>query len=174
MSSTLANQNQMKEVGQRIRQVRHQHGMSLRSLATELQINFSTLAHWERGEIAPGEITLRRLAYFLGVDPVWLRTGESDPEPKSPAISGLPADDLKNLWGLENIDLKDLPPSWPEGLRRYIVASIKFGLFPSSASLAQLLERAQEMGTDAPLSPELRVAVQATTQPNPRQHGLIE
>jgi transcriptional regulator with XRE-family HTH domain len=77
--------------GERLRYARKAAGISQERLAAATghacsQANISKL---EKGEASGSEFTVH-LALALGVDPVWLATGEGEPEPKGGAMSLLP------------------------------------------------------------------------------------
>lgn len=53
--------------GERIRSLRKEKGMTLRQLATEVNIPFTTLGNYEREDRQPGPVTLNAIADFFDV-----------------------------------------------------------------------------------------------------------
>jgi transcriptional regulator with XRE-family HTH domain len=77
--------------GERLRYARTAAGISQERLAAATghacsQANISKL---EKGEASGSEFTVH-LALALGVNPVWLATGDGEPEPKGGVLSLLP------------------------------------------------------------------------------------
>lgn len=73
----------MKEkLGQLIRRLRTEKGMSQQQLADSLFVDRSSVARWETGARVPETMILPRLARNLGVDPGVLIAAAEDPEEK--------------------------------------------------------------------------------------------
>jgi transcriptional regulator with XRE-family HTH domain len=68
----------MTTVGERIRQRRHELGLSQRDLA-EPGISYAYISRIEAQARSPSVGALRKLAPKLGVTVHWLETGEADP-----------------------------------------------------------------------------------------------
>ena len=155
-----------REIGQRLKKLRRGRALTLRDLAIRLGVKFQTISRWEIGNMPMGEDTLRRVSNFFNVRPEWLATGV---EPQQPEILGptpWPVDDLRREWG---VDLPTLPSSWPEFFRQFLAAAVTFGMFPSVSGLATMLDRAEALGTNAPLPRELELAVRIAHGADPRQ-----
>ena len=63
-------------VGQRIRRARKARNMSQMELAKRVGTVYQRVSGWERGEVAPGMASLKRLAEALGVSLDWLIAGK--------------------------------------------------------------------------------------------------
>ncbi|RKQ17490.1 helix-turn-helix domain-containing protein [Ureibacillus endophyticus] len=63
-------------IGQRIRELRKRRNMTLRDLATELDIAFTTLGNYERGDRQPDLDLLISIADFFGVTMDYLTRGD--------------------------------------------------------------------------------------------------
>ena len=63
-------------IGQRIRELRKRRNMTLRDLATELDIPFTTLGNYERGDRQPDLDLLISIADFFGVTMDYLTRGD--------------------------------------------------------------------------------------------------
>lgn len=155
--------HQQQVFGQRLRQLRHHQGLSLRAVAKILGINHATLGHWERGTMSPGAITLRRLAGFYSVDLYWLRMGIGDPKP-GPTTSEWPSESLRTQWG---IDVESLPLDWSPAFTHYCACAVNFGLNPTVGSLAEMVEVAKNLlpneRSSFPLPLELTLSLQAAS-----------
>jgi SOS regulatory protein LexA len=66
----------MGEVGQMLRELRKARGITLRALAEEVGIHFSSISNIENGKERCGEATLKKIAEALGAD-VDLTLGEA-------------------------------------------------------------------------------------------------
>lgn len=57
----------MVDVGQRLRDIRNDHGLSIRALAEMSQLNVNTLSMIENGKTSPSVATLQQLAFALEI-----------------------------------------------------------------------------------------------------------
>jgi transcriptional regulator with XRE-family HTH domain len=55
------------DVGQRLRDIRNEHGLSIRALAEKSQLNVNTLSMIENGKTSPSVATLQQLAFALEI-----------------------------------------------------------------------------------------------------------
>ena len=152
-------------IGRRLRSLRRSRNLTLRALAARLGVKYQTISRWEIGNMGIGEDTLRRVANFFNVRSGWLTSGEGPVQPEL-GPSSFPVEDLRREWG---IDISDLPEVWPEPFKQFITAAVRFGVFPSIADLANMLDRAKELGTIAPLPRELELAVRVAHGADPRE-----
>lgn len=67
-----------KGCGERIRQVREQHGFSLRAVAEAANVSFQAVQYTETGATVPKLDMLEVLAVALDVAPGWLAYGDED------------------------------------------------------------------------------------------------
>lgn len=63
-------------IGDRIRELRKQRGMTSDDLANALNVSVACISAWEGGFTIPGSDKLIPLAKALKCDPMWLLTGE--------------------------------------------------------------------------------------------------
>lgn len=77
----------MQTVGDRLKWARSVRLMEQEELSEKAGVGVATISRIENGRLqrAPRLSTLRRLADALGVDYVWLTTGDDDMEAKSAA-----------------------------------------------------------------------------------------
>lgn len=151
----------LRKMGQRLRALRRERGLTLRAAAAAWKVHYATIANWEAGRVAPGQRTLARLANFFGVNVDWLRTGEGPMVPDVSAPTPWPAEKLQQIW---RVDIA--PPSdWPPSVVDYVAAALTFGLAPSAATLARMVVRARELGTSVALPPEIEAAVEPALHP---------
>lgn len=161
------------DAGRRLRMLRRERGLTLRSLAAQLRVTHSIIGNWETGRIAPGRDMLGTLANFFGVRPEWLVSGAGPMQPDWSSPVHWPIDDLQAQWGVT----ATLPEDWPEPFRRFIAASAVFGIHPSAANLARMVAIARELGSADALPPEIQAAVESAGQSSDRGwrwHGLAE
>ncbi|RKQ71546.1 helix-turn-helix protein [Litorimonas taeanensis] len=78
----------MPNLHSRIKQNRKRLGLSQSDLAEKCGVSQPTVANWERGGHIPRQEALKRIAENLGVDSVWLISGEM-PVNQSPAFQYL-------------------------------------------------------------------------------------
>jgi len=55
-------------IGEKIKQVRSQKGLTIRSLSELSGLNIATISHVENGKVKPNSITIARLARTLELD----------------------------------------------------------------------------------------------------------
>jgi transcriptional regulator with XRE-family HTH domain len=101
-------EQQAPNVGERVRALRHERGLSLRALAQLCELSPNTISLIERGETSPSVSTLHRLATALGMH---ISTFFAEPAEKTRLIltradertrSGSASVILESLgWGLE-------------------------------------------------------------------------
>lgn len=162
-----------REAGRRLRMVRRERGLTLRSLAAQLHVTHSIIGNWETGRIAPGRDMLLTLSNFFGVAMDWLISGAGPMQPDWSAPVDWPTDDLRTQWSVSAI----LPGDWPEPFQRFLAAAAVFGMNPSAVNLARVVAISRELGTTDALPPEIQAAVEASGQPSERGwrwHGLAE
>jgi len=70
-------QAERERVGERIRRLRKEHGLSQRELA-EPGVSYAYLSRVEAGQRVPSEKVLRKVAAKLGVTPLYLEVGTDD------------------------------------------------------------------------------------------------
>jgi transcriptional regulator with XRE-family HTH domain len=90
-------------VGNRVRSLRHQRGLSLRALAELCELSPNTISLIERGETSPSVSTLQRLATALGVQ---INTFFADPA--EPAKTILTRTDERTRSGSASVLLESL------------------------------------------------------------------
>jgi ribosome-binding protein aMBF1 (putative translation factor) len=73
----LAMQAERETVGERIRRLREERGLSQRELA-EPGVSYAYLSRVEAGQRVPSEKVLRKVAAKLGVTPLYLEVGTDD------------------------------------------------------------------------------------------------
>lgn len=72
-----------KEIGERIKTIRKQKGITLANLGARLGISESNMQRYESGKIASVSIDfINRLAPILGVKPEWLIGWDKEPTPQ--------------------------------------------------------------------------------------------
>lgn len=139
-------------VGARLRQLRQQHGLTQRQLATWLGVSHATIAHWETGTMRMGPRSVTKLATFFGVRAAWLAWGEEPAQDRADPAAPWPAARLQAEWG---ITLNALPADWPPAFQRYVTHAVRFGLEPSAAHFTALVDTARALGTEASWPPTL-------------------
>jgi ribosome-binding protein aMBF1 (putative translation factor) len=77
LEDDLAMQAERETVGERIRRLREERGLSQRELA-EPGVSYAYLSRIEVGQRVPSEKALRKLAAKLGVTPLYLEIGRDD------------------------------------------------------------------------------------------------
>ena len=165
--TTSAEQQTVTAVGRRLRQLRRSRGLTLRSAAKQLNVKFQTISHWENGTMyPPSEKALRRLANFYNVRLEWLTTGAEPMQPELAATAKWPAAAIRQDWGFSVVAL---PEDWPGPLKDFLARAVQFGIDPSIGHLASLIDQARKLGTDAPLPPELNLAMRIAHGGDPRQ-----
>ncbi len=70
----------MSEIGKKLRELRNSRGITLRGLAKEVGIHFSSISNIENGKEGCGEGTLTKLAEALGADVDLLRGSSRPPD----------------------------------------------------------------------------------------------
>ena len=65
----------MTSIGDRIKHLRTERGLTLRALATHLGIQHGSIAKWESGRTEPATKHRASLAIFFNVSEVWLAFG---------------------------------------------------------------------------------------------------
>ena len=157
------NDETLKAMGSRLRMLRRERGLTLRVMATKLNVSHSIIANWEAGRIAPGQNSIIKLANFFGVRVQWLSEGVG---PQIPDISGptpWPTDKLEEHWQIS--DVSPMPQDWPDGIKEFVASALMYGLEPSAGNLLKMTTKARELGTDAPLPPELEIAIEVVRDP---------
>lgn len=86
MSSRLDGTTVADRVGTRMRSIRHERGMTLRSVGAQAQVSPSLLSQIERGEASPSLVSLVAIADALMVSPGLLLSDEESPPSTSPVI----------------------------------------------------------------------------------------
>ena len=69
---------------ERVRELRHKHGLSQAQLARETGLSPDSVMLWETGRCRPREQKLKLLADYFGVSPDYLRGDTDDPRPALP------------------------------------------------------------------------------------------
>jgi len=89
----------MESLADRLRIVREEKGLSLRALAKELNIHFSTLGSYEQGRRKPDVDTLKTLAEYFGVSTDYLLGVVDDPKVmlKGEVVMRLPSGSRKAI-----------------------------------------------------------------------------
>ena len=64
--------------GERIRQVREQHGFTLRHLAGYADVSYQTILYAETSATVPNIETVEAIAVALDVPPCWLAYGDEE------------------------------------------------------------------------------------------------
>ena len=154
----------MRGVGQRIRQVRRNSQLTQRQLAERMSISHATIAHWEVGDMVIGDQSLRKLANFFGVSAEWLKTGTGERTNFASFAAEWPTRKLRELWGIT----AELPQEWPPNFQQYVSFAVEFGLEPKEETFRQMVQAAQELGTDAPLPLSL------ADVDSPRRRSLVD
>jgi ribosome-binding protein aMBF1 (putative translation factor) len=77
LGDDLAMQPERETVGERIRRLRKERGLSQRELS-EPGLSYAYLSRLEAGQRVPSEKALRKLAAKLGVTPLYLELGADD------------------------------------------------------------------------------------------------
>ena len=150
----------MRAIGGRIRTLRRSSNLNQRQLAALLHVAHATVAHWEVGDQRIGMDTARRVANLFGVRPDWLLTGR---EPQhAEAVDDAPAehwpqDEVRAAWGF------DVPPpdGWPEPIRKYAAAALRFALVPSVDNFDRVWAAAGSLNHGDPLPLGLRQGLQS-------------
>ncbi|HIE95458.1 MAG TPA: XRE family transcriptional regulator [Planctomycetes bacterium] len=96
----------MGEIGQKLRDLRKSRGITLRALAKEVGIHFSSISNIENGKERCGEETLTRIAEALGAD-VDLMLGEAGHRTLPYRVLGNIAAGTPNE-AIENVETFDL------------------------------------------------------------------
>ena len=65
-------------LGENIKAYREKAGLSLRALAEEVGVTYSTISRYENGKATPRYDTLKQIARALGVDSVYYLYGDED------------------------------------------------------------------------------------------------
>ena len=76
-------------IGERLKRAREARGLTQGQVAAHVELDQSTVAHWERGKSRPSPEKLDRLAPLLGVDAEWLLFGRG----RGPVGDSSPASD---------------------------------------------------------------------------------
>ena len=93
-------------IGNRVKLLRHDKGLSLNSLAKQLGISAGGLSEIENNKYSPGAKLIVQLSEFLSVSADWLLTG-SDSDLAPPAINNVPAREADQISKL-NKQIKSL------------------------------------------------------------------
>lgn len=154
------NNEDLKPMGSRLRMLRRERGMTLRTLAAKLNVTYSIIGNWETGRIQPGRNRITQLARFFGVNTAWLKDGVGPQTPDTLGPTPWPMRKIQKQWGVEAAI-----PDWPTPLIEFAASAVEFGLNPTTDNLLRVITRARELGTYALLPPELQVAVDTIRYP---------
>ena len=117
------------EISERIRFARESKDLEHAVLSKKMHVPERILRQWETGQETPDQELLRRLARHVGVEPIWLATGEGEmsPEPVETNIIPLFKDSLHPAVNLMEIPVlssipagKTTPMFHPEYADRYV------------------------------------------------------
>ena len=150
-------QLEMRQVGQRIRQLRRNWKLSQRELATKLSLSHATVAHWEVGDQKIGLPALHRVARLFGVRPEWLMSGEDPLRVPTVCASAWPADEMRSAFGY---DVPAPPKGWPPEMVGYVSQALRFAATPSASQFVAMWGAARTMG-----SAELPLGIERALQP---------
>lgn len=151
----------MREVGQRIRQLRRNWKLNQRELAMKLSLSHATVAHWEVGDQKIGLSALHRVARLFGVRPEWLISGEDPVQVPTVYVSAWPADEIRSAFGY---DVPAPPKGWPPEMTDYLSQALRFAVAPSASQFVAMWGAARTMG-----STELPLGIERALQP-PHAH----
>ena len=160
--------------GRRLRMLRRERGLTLRSCAAKLHVTHSIVGNWETGRIPPGRNMIATLANFFVVNPSWLSTGEGSMLPEPHAPLSWPHDDIGTQWGLVPVEP---PKEWTPQFQQFMTACVVFGLQPSTTNMVRIITLARELGTVDALPPELQAVVESASPSSERGwrwRGLAE
>lgn len=68
----------METIGQRIKKIRKEKGLTLKELALIIEMSPSNLSEIESGKYLPSAPALIRISEYFSVDPGWLLSGDDD------------------------------------------------------------------------------------------------
>ena len=90
----------MDDLGDRIRSLRKNHGLSMAKLAEAINVRSGNISDWENGNSNPSTMNLLALSTFFNVTSDWLLTGK-----ETNIIKPLLSYELKNLTETDKRDL---------------------------------------------------------------------
>lgn len=105
------------KLGERIRELRHQHSMGVEELAETLRMSPSSISNWESGNSYPSESKLKALSEFFGVPEHELTFGTSGKVDRPFAEN--PIKVLRKKHGMTQVALADLLEVHPTALREW-------------------------------------------------------
>ena len=74
----------MQSIGDRIKEVMAEHGLTQTALANRLGTNQSSVSSWLSGRSNPSSQTITQICEAFGVNPEWLKEGIGDKDGRSP------------------------------------------------------------------------------------------
>lgn len=74
----------MQSIGDRIKEVMDEHGLSQTALSKRLGTNPSSVSSWLSGRAKPSSQTITQICEAFGINPEWLKEGVGDKDGRSP------------------------------------------------------------------------------------------
>ncbi|MCT8139005.1 helix-turn-helix transcriptional regulator [Anaerobacillus sp. CMMVII] len=93
----------MKHIGERIKNLRIEHGMTLKELGTAIEFNYSNLSKIERGSRKPAIEVLENLSSYFQIDISYFFTGQKNLQNEEKQLKRL-SKEMKE----KNISLEEL------------------------------------------------------------------
>ena len=114
-------------VGERIKQVRKEAGLTLRAFGAQIGISNGSVSQIEHGVINPSAQTIKSICREFRINETWLRTGEGEKDVASPAFS---LDEYARQYGVSELETEfiRLYLELPADTRRTIIDHFRTGL----------------------------------------------